>query len=270
MTKPMNKLLIAATAAAAISVSVPSFASEAPKAPAQDWSFSGIFGTFDRGALQRGLQVYREVCISCHSLHMIAFRNLAALGLGPDEIQAIAEQYEVQDGPDDEGEMFMRPAKAADYFVPPFPNEQAARAANNGALPPDLSLIVKARKDGANYIYGLLTGYEEEPSQEFLEKYKETHEGAEFQMMEGMHFNKYFPGFQIAMVPPLAEGSVDYADGTEATLDQEAHDVVTFLAWAAQPELEARKRMGVKVLLFLIVLTAMLYAVKRKIWSDVH
>ena len=169
----------------------------------------------------------------------------------------IADEYEVEDGPDDEGEMFMRPAKAADYFVPPFANEQAARASNNGALPPDLSLIVKARKDGANYLYGLLTGYEEEAP-----------EGVE--MMEGMYYNEYFPGHQIAMAPPLAEGSVDYADGTEATLDQEAHDVVTFLAWAAQPELEERKRLGVKVLLFLIVLTGMLYAVKRKIWSDVH
>jgi ubiquinol-cytochrome c reductase cytochrome c1 subunit len=257
MSKSMNKLLTAAAVAALIGVAAPAGAAEAPEIPEHDWSFSGMFGTFDRGALQRGLQVYREVCAVCHSLDLIAFRNLAALGLSPDEIQAIAGEYEVEDGPDDEGEMFMRPARAADYFVAPFPNEQAARASNNGALPPDLSLIVKARKGGADYVYGLLTGYEEEAP-----------EGVE--MMEGMYYNKVFPGHQIAMAPPLYEGSVDYADGTEATIEQEAEDVVTFLAWAAQPELEERKRMGVKVLLFLIVLTAMLFAVKRKIWSDVH
>ena len=257
MSTPMNKLLMAAAAAALISVAAPAGASEGPKAPEQDWSFSGMFGTFERGALRRGLQVYREVCASCHSLSLIAFRNLGDVGFSPDEIQAIAEEYEVEDGPDDEGEMFMRPAKASDRFVPPFANEQAARASNNGALPPDLSLMVKARKGGADYLYGLLIGYVEEAP-----------EGVE--MMDGMYYNKVFPGHQIAMAPPLFEEAVEYADGTEATLDQEAHDVVTFLAWAAQPELEERKRLGVKVLLFLIVLTAMLYAVKRKIWSDVH
>jgi ubiquinol-cytochrome c reductase cytochrome c1 subunit len=257
MSTPMNKLMTAAAVAALIGVAAPAGASEAPEIPEHDWSFSGMFGTFDRGALQRGLQVYREVCASCHSLDLIAFRNLAALGLSPDEIQAIAEEYEVEDGPDDEGEMFMRSARAADFFVPPFPNEQAARASNNGALPPDLSLMVKARKGGADYVYGLLTGYEEEPPEDF-------------EMMEGMYYNKVFPGHQIAMAPPLFEGGVEYADGTEATVEQEAEDVVTFLAWAAQPELEERKRLGVKVLLFLIVLTAMLFAVKRKIWSDVH
>jgi cytochrome c1 len=257
MSTPMNKLLTAAAVAAWIGVAAPAGAAEAPEVPEHDWSFSGMFGTFDRGALQRGLQVYREVCSNCHSLDLIAFRNLAALGLSPDEIQAIAEGYEVEDGPDDEGEMFMRPARASDYFVPPVPTEQAARASNNGALPPDLSLIVKARKGGADYVYGLLTGYEEEPP-------------ADVELMEGMYYSKVFPGHQIAMAPPLYEGSVEYADGTEATLDQEAEDVVTFLAWTAQPELEQRKRMGVKVLLFLIVLTAMLFALKRKIWSDVH
>ena len=257
MSRPMSKLLIAAVAAAVMGVSVPAGAAEAPEAPAQDWSFSGMFGTFDPGALQRGLQVYREVCASCHSLDLIAFRNLAALGLGPDEIQLIAEEYEVEDGPDDEGEMFMRPAKASDYFVPPFPNEQAARASNNGAYPPDVSLIVKARKGGADYIYGLLTGYEEEPP-------------PDVELMEGMYYNKFFPGHQIAMAPPLYDDTVEYEDGTEATLDQQVEDVVTFLTWAAQPELEERKRLGVKVLLFLIVLTAMLFALKRKIWSDVH
>jgi ubiquinol-cytochrome c reductase cytochrome c1 subunit len=253
----MNKLLIAAASAALMIVVSPADAAKAPDPPDHDWSFSGVFGTFDRATLQRGLQVYREVCASCHSLDLIAFRNLAGIGLGPDEIQAIAEEYEVEDGPDDEGEMFMRPAKASDRFVPPFANEQAARASNNGAYPPDLSLMTKARDGGTDYVFGLLVGYEEEPPEDV-------------EMMEGMYYNKYFPGHQIAMGPPLFEDAVEYADGTEATLDQEAHDVVTFLAWAAQPELEERKRLGVKVMLFLIVLTAMLYAVKRKIWSDVH
>ena len=152
MSTPMNKLLAAAAVAALIGVAAPASASEAPEIPEQDWSFSGMFGTFDRGALRRGLQVYREVCANCHSLNMIAFRNLSALGLSPDEIQAIAESYEVQDGPNDEGDMFMRQGRPSDFFVPPFPNDQAARAANNGALPPDLSLIVKARKGRADYI----------------------------------------------------------------------------------------------------------------------
>jgi ubiquinol-cytochrome c reductase cytochrome c1 subunit len=257
MSTPMSKLMIAAAAAALMSIAAPAGAAEGPEVAKQEWSFSGMFGTFDRGALQRGLQVYREVCANCHSLNMIAFRNLSALGLSPDEIQAIAESYEVQDGPNDEGDMFMRQARPSDFFVPPFPNEQAARAANNGALPPDLSLIVKARKGRADYIYGVLTGYEDEPP-------------AGVELMDGMYYNKAFPGHQIAMPPPLAEDSVEYADGTKATLDQESHDVVTFLTWASQPEMEARKRLGIKVMLFLIVLTAMLYAVKRKIWSDVH
>ena len=257
MSKRMIKILTASIATAFLSVAIPASASEAPEVPEHDWTFSGIFGTFDRGALKRGLHVYRQVCANCHSLDLIAFRNLSALGLSPDEVQAIAGEYEVEDGPDDEGEMFMRPAKASDYFVPPFPNEQAARASNNGAYPPDVSLIVKARKGGADYIYGLLTGYEEEAP-----------EGVE--MMEGMYYNKFFPGHQIAMAPPLYDGTVEYEDGTEATLQQQVEDVVTFLTWAAQPELEERKRLGVKVLLFLIVLTAMLFALKRKIWSDVH
>jgi ubiquinol-cytochrome c reductase cytochrome c1 subunit len=152
--------------------------------------------------------------------------------------------------------MFERPARPSDHFVPPFPNPQAARAANNGALPPDLSLIVKARKGGADYIYGLLTGFTEPP--------------AGLQIAEGMNYNKVFPGHQIAMPPPLSEGAVTYADGTPATVEQMAHDVATFLAWTAEPELDARKRMGVKTILFLIVLTGMLYAVKRKVWAEVH
>jgi ubiquinol-cytochrome c reductase cytochrome c1 subunit len=162
----------------------------------------------------------------------------------------------VRDGPNDEGEMFERPGRPSDKFHRPFANEKAARAANNGAYPPDLSLIVKARPDGANYLYGLLTGYSEAP--------------AGVAMGEGMNYNKYFPGHQIAMPPPLSENSVTYSDGTPASVDQMSKDLTTFLAWTAEPELEDRKRTGIKVILFLLVLTGLLYAAKRKIWAAVH
>lgn len=249
-----NTVLAAAILAAYSNFAV---AAEMPEAPAQDWSFSGLFGTFDRASTQRGFKVYKQVCANCHSLRFVAYRNLEDIGFTPDQVQEIASEYEVQDCCADDGEPFDRQAKPSDRFVQPFPNEQAARSANNGALPPDLSLIVKARVGGPDYLFGLLTGYQEEPP-----------EGVE--LMEGMHYNNYFPGHQIAMAPPLYGDDVEYADGTEATVEQEARDVTSFLAWAASPELEVRKRMGVKVLLFLIVFTAMLYVVKRKIWSDLH
>lgn len=247
---------ILATAALAFALLAgPARAAEAPAA--QSWSFQGIFGTFDRAALKRGFQVYTEVCASCHSLSLVSYRHLRKVGFSEDEVKAIAAEIEVEDGPNDEGEMFTRPGKPSDRFASPFANDQAARAANNGALPPDLSLMTKARKGGPDYLHGLLTGYADEPP-----------DGVE--IMEGMSYNKYFPGNQIAMAPPLSDEAVEYADGTETTLDRHSLDVVTFLAWAAQPELEERKRLGVKVLLFLIVLTAMLYALKRQIWSDLH
>jgi ubiquinol-cytochrome c reductase cytochrome c1 subunit len=251
----MRNTVFAAAVLAAVSGSA--MAAEMPKAPNQDWSFDGLFGTFDRASTQRGFQVYKQVCSSCHSLQFVAYRNLEALGFTPDQVQAIASEYEVQDCCTDDGEPFDRPAKPSDRFVSPFPNVQAARSANNGALPPDLSLIAKARVGGPDYLFALLTGYQEEPP-----------EGVE--LMEGMHYNSYFPGHQIAMAQPLWGDDVEFADGTEATIEQQAKDVTSFLAWAASPELEARKRMGVKVLLFLIVFTGMLYAVKRKIWSDQH
>ncbi len=232
-------------------------ASEGAKPHAQDWSFNGIFGTFDRGALQRGYQVYSEVCAACHGMRLLSYRNLTAIGFASDKVKTIAAEFEVTDGPNDAGEMFQRPARPSDRFVSPFANENAARASNNGALPPDLSLMVKARKDGANYIHGLLTGYKEEPP-------------AGVKLPEGMNYNLYFPGNQIAMAPPLADNAVEYADGTKATLEQVASDVTTFLAWAAEPELEERKRLGVKVLLFLLVLTGMLYALKVSIWKGQH
>ena len=224
--------------------------------PEREWSFHGLFGTFDRGALQRGFQVYTEVCAGCHSLRLMSYRHLASIGFSEAQIKKIAAEVEVTDGPNDEGEMFQRPGQPNDRFVSPFANPQAARAANNGALPPDLTLMVKARGGGVDYLYNLLVGYRDPPK------------GVE--LPEGMAYNLYFNGHQIAMPAPLAEDAVEYADKKKATIEQMAIDVSTFLAWTAEPELEERKRMGVKVLLFLLVLTGMMYAVKRKIWADVH
>lgn len=221
-----------------------------------DWKFDGIQGTVDRQAAQRGLQVYKEVCSSCHGLKRIAFRNLTDIGFSEAEVKAMAAGYSVVDGPNDEGEMFERPGLPSDRFVSPFPNEKAARAANGGAYPPDLSLMVKARPDGANYIYSLLTGYSEE-----------VPEGVE--LRPGQYYNHYFPGGLLSMAPPLADDIVTYADGTNATLEQMAHDVVVFLQWAAEPEMEKRKRMGIKVLVFLAIMTAMFYVAKKRIWKDV-
>jgi len=223
----------------------------------QEWTFNGIFGRFDRAALRRGHQVYQEVCSSCHGLSLVAYRNLMDIGFSEEEAKEIAAENEVEDGPNDEGEMFTRPAKLSDRFVAPFPNEQAARYSNNGAYPPDLSLMVKARKGGADYLYGVLTGYEDEAP-----------EGVE--MMDGMYFNHSFPGHQIAMPQPIYEDSVEYEDGTPATVAQMSKDVTTFLAWTAEPELEERKSLGIKALIFVLLLTALLYAVKRRIWSKLH
>lgn len=231
-------------------------AAEVKPLPDYDWSFDGIFGQFDRASAQRGLQVYREVCASCHSLRYVAFRNLADIGYNQEQIEAIAAEYTVIDGPDDEGEMFEREARPADRFPLPFPNDKAAAAANNGAVPPDLSLMAKARANGPSYIRALLLGYEEPP--------------ADLEMFPGQSYNVYFPGNLIAMAQPLYEDGVEYQDGTEATVDQMSADVAQFLMWAAEPKLEVRKQTGIKVILFLIVFTAILYAVKRKVWADVH
>jgi ubiquinol-cytochrome c reductase cytochrome c1 subunit len=224
--------------------------------PDTRFSFEGLFGTFDRGSLQRGFQVYKEVCSNCHSMRLLSYRNLTEIGLTEDQVRAIASQFQVQDGPDDQGQMFERPARPSDRFRRPFANDQAARSANNGALPPDLSVMVKARQGGADYLHALLTGYVDPP------------EG--FNLMEGMNYNAYFPGHQIAMPNVLNPGQVEYADGTEATVEQMARDVSTFLAWAAEPELEARRRMGIRIVLFLIVLAGLTYAVKRRVWADAH
>lgn len=224
-------------------------------APEQEWSFSGPFGTYDRAALQRGLKVYREVCAACHSLKYVAYRNLTDLGYAEAQVKNIAAEYTVMDGPDDEGEMFERPAVPADRFVSPYPNENGAKAANNGAFPPDLSLIAKARVGGPDYIAALLTGYEEPHGEELL---------------AGQYWNKYMAGHVIAMAPPLSDGMIAYEDGTDEIAKQYAKDVSQFLMWTAEPSMESRKQIGIKVLIFLLAFAGVMYAVKKKIWADVH
>ena len=246
--------------------------------PGQKWSFSGPFGKFDRGALQRGLKVYKEVCSACHGLSYVAFRNLADAG-GPGysvaQASAFASEYKVKDGPNDEGEMFERPGRPADYFPSPFPNEQAARAANGGAAPPDLSLITKARsygrgfpmflidfftqyqEQGPDYVDALLQGYEDKPP-------------AGFNLPDGSYYNRYFPGHAIKMPKPLNDGQVTYDDGSPATVAQYAKDVTTFLMWTAEPHMEARKALGLQVFVFLILLTVLLYFTKKKVWANAH
>jgi ubiquinol-cytochrome c reductase cytochrome c1 subunit len=254
----MLKPLLAAAALAAALV-VPGAAraeEEAPTPPSQKWSFYGVFGTYDLAAAQRGLQVYKEVCSACHPVKHLYYRDLEDLGYSEDQIKGFAAQAQVTDGPNDEGQMFQRPARPSDKIVPPFPNDQAARAANNGALPPDLSLITKAREGGPDYVAAILTGFKDPPQG--------------FKVPDGMYYNEYFPGHLIKMPPPLNDGQVTYADGTKATVPQMALDVVTFLSWAADPNLDARHRMGIKVILFLLIAAGLFYAAKRKIWARVH
>ena len=227
------------------------------RTPVDGWPQAGAFGTFDRASLQRGFQVYKQVCATCHSLKLVSYRDLAALGFSENEIKAIAASYSVTDGPNDNGDMFQRPARPSDAFVKPFANDQAARAANNGALPPDLSLIVKARHGHEDYIYSILTGFGQTPP------------GGE-KIADGMNYNPYFPGHQIAMPQPLQDDSVTYTDGTKATIEQEARDVTQFLAWTSEPKLEARKQLGASVILFLVILACVMYALKREIWKKLH
>lgn len=254
----MKKALILGLAAVWFVVALPAHAAgdaEPPKSV--PWTFEGIFGQYDRASLQRGLQVYKEVCAACHGLRLVAYRNLTDLGYSEAQVKAFASQYEVQnEDPNDEGEMYKRPALPADRFVSPFPNEQAARAANGGAYPLDLSLIVKARAGGAGYIYSVLSGYAEPP--------------ADLKKPDTLYYNPYFAGHLIAMPPPLTEGAVEYADGTKATVDQLAYDVSNFLAWTSAPKLEMQKSSGLKVILFLLVFTGLLIAVKKKVWAAVH
>ena len=234
---------------------------------AVEFSFEGPFGTYDRGALQRGFQVYKEVCSACHALNHIAFHNLDEYG-GPGfseaQAKAIAAGYKIPADPNDKGEIMddkgarlTRPGILADYFPAPFPNEEAARANNAGALPPDLSLIVKAREGGAKYVYSILTGFHQTPPKGFT-------------VTANKYFNPYYQGWNIAMPPPLTDKGVTYSDGTNASIDQEAHDVATFLAWASDPKMEERKRMGLSVLIFLVVLSGLLFMSYRKLWADKH
>lgn len=224
----------------------------------QEWSFKGITGKFDRASLQRGYQVYNEVCASCHSMRLLSYRNLGETG-GPEfsieQVKAIAANFEIQDGPNEEGEMFMRPGKPSDKFASPYPNIQAATAANGGAYPPDMSVLVKSRKGGADYIYSVLMGYEDPP--------------ANVKLDDGVYYNKYMEGKKIKMSNPLSEGIVTYVDGTKSTEAQMAIDVTTFLTWAAEPTLEARHKMGVRVIIFLIILTTLVYFSMRRLWSDI-
>lgn len=229
---------------------------ETVKPPHHHWHFSGVTGTYDKAALQRGYKVYREVCSSCHSMKQMYFRNLEGLGYDESQIKAIAGEYTTTDGPNDEGDMFERPARPSDRFPAPFANDKAAAFANGGAVPPDLSLIIKARHHGPDYVYSILTGYEEAP--------------ADAHLLAGQHWNKYMPGHVIAMAPPLSDGQVAYEDESPATVDQYASDVVQFLTWAGDPYMETRKRTGMKAIIFLLVFAGIMYGVKRKIWSDVH
>ena len=223
-----------------------------------DWSFKGITGKFDRSSLQRGYQVYTEVCASCHSMNLVSYRNLGEPG-GPefsvDQVKAIAANFEVEDGPNADGDMFTRPARPSDKFVSPYPNVQAATAANGGAYPPDMSVLVKARKGGSDYIYSVLMGYEDPP--------------AGFELEDGVYYNKYMDGKKIKMSNPLSEGIVTYSDGTTATEAQMAKDVTTFLTWTAEPHLETRHKMGVKVLIFLTIFSLLVYLSMKRIWSRI-
>ena len=260
----MRKLIVSGIAAfVALAGAGAVLAEEAEvQLPKRDWGFDGPFGTYDRAAAQRGFQVYKEVCSACHSLSYVHYRDLGpagpdgGIGFSEEEVKAIAAGVQVTDGPNDNGEMFERNGRPYDKFKAPFANANAARASNNGALPPDLSLIVKAREGFEDYVYGILTGFADAP--------------AGVKLMDGMNYNKYFPGHQIAMPPPLTDDRVTYADGTKATVAQEAHDVVTFLSWAAEPKMEERKRLGFGVMAFMVLLSVLLFLSYRRVWKDAH
>ena len=225
--------------------------------PELDWSFNGPFGTYDKAALQRGFLVYKQVCSSCHAVKKLYYRDLAGLGYNEGQIKTIASEYTAMDGPNDEGDMFERPARPSDHIKQPFANDKAAAFANGGALPPDLSLITKARHGGADYVYGVLTGYEDPP--------------AGVTLLSGQHYNKVMSGNIIAMAPPLSDGPIAYEDANvPQTVDQYAKDVSQFLTWAAEPEMEHRKQMGAKVVIFLAIFALVMYAAKRRVWEKLH
>lgn len=219
------------------------------------WPFDGMTGHVDRQAAQRGFQVYKQVCAACHSMNLVAYRSLGQLGFSEAEVKALAAEKQVEDY-DDKGERIQRPGKPSDHIVPPYPNEDASRAANSGAYPPDLSLLVKARHEGPDYIYSILTGFDKAPAGETP--------------VANKYYNPYFPGHWISMPPPLSENIVTYQDGTPATVDQMARDVITYLQWAAEPEMEQRKQMGITTLLFLFVMTGFLYVAKKRVWKNIE
>lgn len=260
----MRKFLVSgAIALAALTAGAVAIAAESTVKPKHmHWHFQGPFGTYDRAAAQRGFQVYKEVCAACHSLSLVAYRNLTALGLTENQVKAIAAEVQVPDIADD-GSAIERPARPSDRFKKPFPNELAAAAANGGKAPPDLSVMIKARENGADYMHALLTGYVP------FEKLTPA-QIKEFAVTKDDNFNLYFPGHKIAMPPPLSDGKVTYVDGTKATAEQMSLDVTEFLAWASEPHLEDRNRTGVRVILFLLALAGLMYAVKRQVWSDKH
>ena len=241
-----------------LNISLAYSASEKQNLLKQDWTFKSFFGKFDRASLQRGYQVYTEVCAACHSMKYLSYRNLSEEG-GPEfsvaQAKAIAASFEVTDGPNSDGEMFTRPGKLSDKFVMPYENVKAAEAANGGAYPPDMSVLVKARGGGVDYIYSLLQGYEEAPDGMILD--------------EGVHYNKYMYGNKIKMSAPLSDGIIEYSDGTNASVEQMSKDVTTFLMWAAEPSLEARHQMGFKAIVYLIILTILVYFSMKRIWSRV-
>ena len=276
MARSVLALVLAGSLLGLAVIAQPALAADehSPAPPRVKWSFSGPFGKYDRAQLQRGLKVYREVCAVCHGLKYVAFRNLTDLGYSEGQIKAIASEYKIQDGPNDQGDMFEREGRPADHFPTPWPNENAARARYNG-VPPDMSVLAKARgyergfpwfifdmftqfqEHGVDYIHALMTGYKEKPP-------------AGFTLPQGSFYNEYFPGHAIAMPPPLSDKRIDYTDGSPTTVDQFSKDVSAFMMWAAEPHMEARKRIGFQVMIFLIVLAGLLYFTKKKVWADAH
>jgi len=250
---------LAALIALAVSIGAALAGHDEPSITRQDWSFNGVLGKFDRAQLQRGYQVYRDVCANCHSMRLLSYRNLGEQG-GPqfskEAVEILASKAQITDGPNEKGEMFQRPARPSDRFRLPFANDEKARAANSGALPPDLSVMAKARPGGPDYIYALLTGYKPAP--------------ADMKMTPGMHYNVVFPGHQIAMTPPLVDGVVAYTDGTKKTVDNYARDVSAYLMWAAEPKLEERHNLGARIMIFLLVFAVIMFLAKRAVWSRLH
>jgi ubiquinol-cytochrome c reductase cytochrome c1 subunit len=293
MIKNLLKTLAPAAVLVGLAAGTPVFAAgdgHSPEIAQQSWSFGGLRGKFDKAQLQRGFLVYKEVCSSCHGMRQLSFRNLVQKG-GPEfpeeGVKTLAATYKVNDVPNDAGKILKRPARLSDRIPSPFDNEQQARSANNGALPPDLSLIARARgvevekpffmvpwhmvKDvflsggyqeaGSDYLYALLTGYKDMPAE------MKTAEGAPMKLSDGMYFNMVYPGHQIGMPSPLSDGIVKYTDGTPAKIENHARDVTAFLSWAADPKLEERKRMGLMVMLYLLITAGLLYAAKRYVWA---